>query len=108
MHGVGVVRGEGRVIWGPECDTFQSAAEESLKRSPELVLNMTAVRNMDNHGIGVLIALLLKARAMGGDARLVLREGKVEQMLRLMRLYEQFRVFQEESTAVDSFCALAA
>jgi anti-anti-sigma factor len=108
LHGVGVVRGEGRIIWGPECDAFRSLAEEALSRSSDLVLNLTAVRNVDNHGIGVLIALLLKARSLGGDTRLVLRGGKVEQILRLMRLYEQFRVYGDESTAVDSFCAVAA
>lgn len=103
--GVYIVRCRGRIIYGPEAEAFSDACGGAFLQNCDLVVNLADVRLIDNHGVGALIGLLTAARARGRDLRLVLpkQTGKVAQVLKLVKVYDQFGVYATEEEAIGSF-----
>ncbi len=110
--GVRVVRCSGRLVFGPEAEEFVRECKSGMYPGAELVVNLSAVTTIDNHGVGALVGLLASARTVGGDVRLVLpgSGNKAVQVLNLMHVVQQFHVFITEEEAVKSYrraCAVA-
>jgi anti-anti-sigma factor len=103
--GIHIVRCKGRIIFGPEADAFTQKCEGAFFKGADLVVNLTDVRSIDNHGVGALVGLLASAKGVRRDMRLVLpkESSKVAQLLKLMKVYDQFQVFGCEEDAVGSF-----
>jgi anti-anti-sigma factor len=101
--GIQVVYCEGRIIYGPEADAFMHVCEAALFSGNELIVDLSGVRSLDNHGVAALLALLESSRVTGRDLRLVLRKGKPAQLLQLMRLNDQFKIYATVDDAVASF-----
>ena len=103
--GVYIVRCNGRIIFGPEADAFTQTCEDAFLKGADLVVNLTEVRSIDNHGVGALVGLLASAQGIRRDVRLVLPKGpgKVTQLLKLMKVYDKVQVFSCEEDALGSF-----
>ena len=102
---VHILRCKGRIIFGPEADAFTQKCEGAFCKGADLVVNLTDVRSIDNHGVGALVGVLASAKGVRRDLRLVLPKdsSKVAQLLKLMKVYDQFQVFACEEDAVGSF-----
>ena len=103
--GISIVRCRGRIIYGPEAEAFSEMCQAAFSRSCDLVVNLTDVTLIDNHGVGALIGLVTAARPIGCDLCLVLpeKEKKVAEVLKLVKVYDQFRVYATEEEAIGSF-----
>jgi anti-anti-sigma factor len=105
--GIQVVYCEGRIIYGPEVDAFTRVCEAVFFAGNELVVDLSRVRSLDNHGVAALLVLLESSRATGRDLRLVLHEGKPAQLLQLMGLNDQFKTYASMDEAVAGFRSYA-
>lgn len=103
--GISIVRCRGRIIYGPEAEAFSEMCHAAFSKSCDLVVNLSDVTLIDNHGVGALIGLVTSDRPAGCDLCLVLprRANKVTEILKLVKLYDQFRVYATEEEAIGSF-----
>lgn len=103
--GISIVRCQGRIIYGPETEAFSEMCHAAFSRSCDLVVNLSDVTLIDNHGVGALIGLVTAARPKGCDLCLVLprKTNKVAEILKLVKLYDEFRVYETEEEAIGSF-----
>ena len=105
VQGVQVLSCSGRFVLGPELEVFEHKSQEALRKSSQLVVDLSGVRLLDDHGIGALTGLLVRTRRDGGDVRLVMRPDNnvVSRVLRLTRMVDVFRVFSNDMDAVGSY-----
>jgi anti-sigma B factor antagonist len=59
----------------------------------DLVLDLDAVTFIDSSGIGVLVGTLRKAKALGGDLRLVCASQQVHRVFKLTGLGKMFTIY---------------
>ena len=105
VQGVQVLSCSGRFVLGPELDAFEKKSQEALRTGSQLVVDLSGVRMLDDHGIGALTGLLKRTRRDGGDVRLVMPPDNhvVSRVLRLTRMVDIFRVFSNDMDAVGSY-----
>jgi anti-anti-sigma factor len=113
--GVKIVSCSGRLVMGPEIGSFQTKVGGLLPGSPNLVLELKALDQLDSTGLGAIVELRKKARDVGGDVRLaaVANNSKVYKVLLATRflpadpaahpLEHHFLLFDDERQAVSSF-----
>lgn len=84
-------------------DPFAARAEKALARNPHLIVNLAEVTFIDSSGMGSLVDLTKRARAAGGDLRLVGASPQVRRTFGLLRLD---RFFTLDETLEDGLAAL--
>ena len=68
-----------------------------------IVVDLAGVTYIDSSGVGMMAAKLKRARASGGDMRLVNLTSRSQRLLGMMKLLMVFETFEDEAAAVDSF-----
>jgi anti-sigma B factor antagonist len=68
-----------------------------------LVLDFTQVDFVDSSFLGLLIIILKRATAAGGDVRICCLRPQLISIFNLMRLDKLFRIFESRAQAVASF-----
>jgi anti-sigma B factor antagonist len=68
-----------------------------------VVLNLANVTRLDAAGLGAILRVRKLTRAVGGDAKLVIRSAAMHQLLIRTNLWPLFEVFQSEAEAFASF-----
>jgi anti-sigma B factor antagonist len=68
-----------------------------------LVLDFTQVDFVDSSFLGLLIIVLKRANADGGDVRICCLRPQLVSIFTLMRLDKLFRVFETRAEAIESF-----
>lgn len=113
--GVKVVFCTGRLIIGDEAEYFMTRIGGLLPGSPNLVLELRALNQIDSMGLGTIVTLRNKARELGGDVRLASVTGNinVRRVLEATHLLPSntathqeefhFLLFDDERQAVASF-----
>lgn len=94
-----VLRGDLDVAAAPR---VRDAAIELLSGGHScLVIDLTTLRFIDSTGLGVLLLILKRLRAIEGSMSLVCGPGPVLEVLEISRLMSVFRIFAtlEEATA---------
>jgi anti-anti-sigma factor len=69
----------------------------------KLVLDLERVTQVDSSGVAVLIVKLQAIRKLGGDIRLAHLTARYQRLLTTMRVLPLFKVFEDETTAVQSY-----
>ena len=83
---------------------FSSAfSDEIYDGSPALVLDLSALDDIDHDGLRVLYAALKRARHAGGDLRLAHVQESVWNSLVASRLDEIFRSYSSLTEAMSSY-----
>ena len=83
---------------------FQSEMDAHLAADkPQLVLDCSAVRQIDSAGIEMLLRCMEKAMKQDGDVKLAAVSPEAAVMLRLTRVDRVFEIFDTVSEAVTSF-----
>jgi anti-sigma B factor antagonist len=92
--------------------SFESRAFEELilgllkDGQTNIVLNLTGLEYLDSSGIGELARTYMSVVKKGGAMKVVGLSSRVEEILKITRLYQVFPEFPDEASALDSFCAL--
>jgi anti-sigma B factor antagonist len=87
-----------------EADGFRDAIQQLLAQGKlRIVLNLTGLEYLDSSGIGELARNYLAVVKKGGAMKVVGLAPKVEEILKITRLYQVFPEFPDEESAVESF-----
>jgi anti-sigma B factor antagonist len=100
---VTVVECVGRLVFGEETTALRNTVKPLLSNSPNLVLNLAGVRDIDSSGIGTLVGLFASAMANNGELKLACLCPKVKESLRITRILRLFRVYEREDEAIAAF-----
>jgi anti-sigma B factor antagonist len=79
--------------------------EARLRRSPWLIVDLTAVTFIDCAGLGTLAAARSRAMSIGGGLALVGASARTSRILELTSLDQVLRVYPDLSTAEASLTA---
>jgi anti-sigma B factor antagonist len=71
----------------------------------QILLNLSGVAYLDSSGIGDLVHTYMSVIKRGGEMKVVGLSEKVEEVLKITKLYQVFQEFGDERSALQSFPA---
>ena len=81
----------------------RSVQELLAKGRIKLVLDLEGVSQVDSSGVAVLVVKLQAIQKLGGDIRLAHLNARYQRLLTTMRVLPLFKVFEDETAAVESY-----
>lgn len=94
----------GRITLGPETEAVRSKLKQLLNAGHHrLIMNLGEVTYIDSVGLSTLIAGYTSARSAGGNLKLLHLPRGVQQLLQITRLSTVFEIYEDLTTAVESF-----
>ena len=99
-----LVRLEGEFML-PDTIVFKNCLENLLLEGRiHLVLDLTGLSYIVSSGLGIIIMILKKARAQGGDLKFIkLRDGLVKNLFQMTRFDELIDMCDDLNQALDRF-----
>lgn len=92
-----IIRCTGRIVFQDEAKTLAEAVHALIARHPQVVLDLSQVRDVDSAGLGTLASLHLAARERGSSFVLMNPVSFVRDLLELTQLDRQLRVVQGDA-----------
>jgi len=108
LDGILVIDCSGKLIFGEESARLRETVKQLLTHSPQLVLNLRDVSQVDSGGLGTLVSLFTSARNAGGAMKLARLSQHVGDLLHVTKLVTIFEIFDDEEKAARSFAKGAA
>jgi anti-anti-sigma factor len=94
----------GRTVAAVETDLLSAEIQKLVaKGALKLLLNLTAVTQMDSSSISVIVKTYASLRRQGGSLKLVRPCGHVLEVLNALHLLEIIPSFEDENQALASF-----
>jgi len=100
---IAVLRGRGRIVFGPEADELRRVILDVLRTNQRIVLNLAWIEYIDSSGVGVLVASLISAHHHRAQIKLAALGPKVRQVLTVARVDRLFEVYKSADEAIQSF-----
>ena len=104
MRGVVILDMQGKLMGGPDADTFRDILrgliEEGKKR---VIANLGDVTWVNSTGVGILMTGYTTLRRSGGDLKLLNISAKIKSILYVTKLNLIFECYDEEDRAIASF-----
>ena len=85
---------------GALCDSISRLLKQGHK---DIVLNLSGLQYLDSSGIGELARLYVTVVKQGGQLKVIGLSSKVEEILKITKLYQVFPEFPDEAAALRSF-----
>ena len=83
---------------------FTGKIEDSAgKSNSRVILDMEGVEAIDSSGIGTILFLSKKCRALGGDLKIVSIRPEVKMVIDIVKLDKIFHIFNSLDDAVKSY-----
>lgn len=98
-----VIRCRGRIVEGPEASALRQHVGDVLRDAPFIILHLAEVDFIDSGGLGLLVRLLSRTQAAGGDLKLCAVTARVHEVLRITRLASIFDAYPTEAEAIAAF-----
>jgi len=104
-HGdVVVLRMEGKLMGGPDADSFQQTIRDLVEHGKRNVLvDMGNVSWVNSTGLGILISGYTTLKNAGGVLKLVRVNKRIHQIFMVTKLQTIFDSFDDEAGALASF-----
>ena len=103
-EGITILRPKGRLVIGEEASTLQDAVQTSLADGKlKLIISLLEVPYIDSTGLGVLVVAHSAAHKVNATIRLLHLSKRHLQLLILTKLTGLFQIFDDETSAIDSF-----
>lgn len=103
---VAVLTLEGKLIFGPECDSLnERIAKLNESGSANILVNIQKLVFIDSSGIGELIAGFTRVKKKGGTMKVAEPTDQVEGVFKLVRLPEVIEIYDSHDAALASFNA---
>jgi len=99
---VTVMTCRGRIVEGSESSALQQHVGVP-SHDPCMVLNFCDVDFIDSSGLGLLVRVLTRCRAAGGDLKLCALPDRISEVLKITRLQTLFQIHASEADAVHAF-----
>ena len=104
VGGINVVDMSGRITLGEGSVVLREAVKDLLaKGQKKILLNLGDVTYIDSSGIGELVSAFSAVRNRNGELKLLNLTKKVHDLLQITKLFTVFDVYNDESSAVQSF-----
>lgn len=82
---------------------FSGKIDDSDASNSRVILNMEGVEAIDSSGIGTLLFLAKKCRALGGDLKIVSLRPEVKMVIEIVQFDKIFSIFDSLEDAVNSY-----
>ena len=76
-------------------DTFHQVAQQALKASPHILVNLAQIEFLDSSAIGAFLELGKQARSADGELSLTAVPARIHQTLALLKLEQLFPVYPD-------------
>jgi len=87
-----------------EAGALREAVSRLLKEGRKnIVLNLSALQYLDSSGIGELARAYVAVVKQGGEMKAIGLSSRVEEILKVTKLYQVFPEFPNEEAALESF-----
>jgi len=97
---------QGRVTIGADSDLLNVHLKKLVAQGVrKLLLNLEDVTQLDSMGISAVVATYVSLSRQGGSLKLLCPRGRVQDVLRVIRLADFIPTFEEETQALASFRA---
>lgn len=101
---VTVLRVEGKIMGGPDAETFHNLVKGLLAEGrTKVVLDLGKVSWVNSTGLGILISGHSTIQQNGGAMRLVGVNKRIDQIFMVTKLHTIFQSFETEAEALASF-----
>jgi anti-anti-sigma factor len=100
---VTVIRCSGRIVAGPEVESFQLALAERIKLCKRFVINMNEVSFLDSSGLGILVRFCGTAKSVHGGVKLCNVGAMQARVLKLTKLDKVLEMYACEADALSAF-----
>jgi anti-sigma B factor antagonist len=98
-----VVRCEGRLIAGDECNSLQGHVLDAMIFDRNFILNLSQVPFVDSSGLGLLVRLMGRAKAAHGNLKLCGVVPQVMTVLEVTNLHRLLEAHPTEDEAITDF-----
>jgi len=85
---------------GGLCESINTLLKQGRKN---IVLNLSGLLYLDSSGIGELARMYATVLKRGGEMKVIGLTARVEEVLKMTRLYQVFPEFPDEQSALQSF-----
>jgi len=85
---------------GGLCKSITTLLDQGRKN---IVLNLSGLHYLDSSGIGELARMYATVLKRGGEMKVIGLTARVEDVLKITRLYQVFPEFPDEQSALQSF-----
>jgi anti-sigma B factor antagonist len=95
---------QGRVTIGADRDLLNVHLKKLVAQGVrKLLLNLEDVTQLDSMGISAVVATYVSLSRQGGSLKLLCPRGRVQDVLRVIRLADFIPTFEDETQALASF-----
>jgi anti-anti-sigma factor len=106
---VTIVDLRGRCTLGDETEDLSLELKKLLDGGcRKLLLNLTALSQIDSTGVSVIVATYVSLRRLKGEVKLLHPTGRVQTVLEITHMLQVIPNFEDEAAAVASFAARSA
>ncbi len=104
VNGVEVVSLQGKITIGSGDVQLREIIQQCMNEGKSnVLLDMQGVTTIDSSGIGELVGSYTTATNRGGRLKLLHLPPKITDLLQVTQLITVFEVYEDETTAVNSF-----
>jgi len=83
--------------------SFTGKIDDPAESNSRVILDMQGVEAIDSSGIGTLLFLAKKCRALGGDLKIVSLRPEVKMVIEIVQFDKIFAIFDSVEDAVKSY-----
>jgi anti-sigma B factor antagonist len=102
--GITILDLTGRVMAGPDSDLLSPNLQELVnKGATKLLLNLTAVTQIDSWSINAIAKTYGSLSRQGGSLKILCPSSRIRAVLRVVHLLDLIPTFEDEAEALASF-----
>ena len=102
--GVTILEMKGRICMGRDCQEIEWKVTDLLKKGEKkIVFDLTDVNLMDSTGVGIMVTSFGRMKQSGGELRLVVVPGKVQDVLSMTMVDKVLSLYPTVTAASENF-----
>lgn len=103
-NGVVVIKLEGSVMGGPDATELNNELRKLVdKKKRNIVLDLSAVKNMNSSGLSMMIGAMTMLQNAGGKLKIAAASEKIQTLLSITKLASIFELYPTVKKACGSF-----
>ena len=101
---VTILEMKGRICMGRDCQEIEWKVTDLLQKGEKkIVFDLTGVNLMDSTGVGIMVVTFGRLKKSGGELRLVVVPGKVQEVLSMTMVDKVLSIFPTVTAAAENF-----
>lgn len=95
---------KGRMCMGRDCQEVEWRMTDLMQKGEKkVVFDLSGINLMDSTGVGILVSCFGRMKKSGGELRLVVVPGKVQEVLSMTMVDKVLHVFPTATAAAENF-----